>query len=587
MTETNTQPRALSPRKLEQKETRQTLNHWKTVFRNFYRRCQYYSLFLLPSTTWDQSENKGFLQETSGLKRNPETLASDLDGFLDCIASYLPFDYVAEKLRSESKDIQSVWSIIYEIYDAELTTSNYLDYASMSKGPEETYRNYFNRLVGFVRQHLPSKAVEAEGVKCPREGEVMTIGLLDAIAVHWLNSIDKRLINIIKTEFSTELTTKRLCETVKPIAKVIDELLTRHHQRDQVASLSTNPHNYPDPSSSSLETSDLIRRIEKLELSRFQPARRGSRKVKKNQRSYQRGAYCTHCAFINNQLGSSLNTDHSTNSCNKKNVSISLIDVANGSDTLNLADEDSSCYEEGGLICTDPHSISLLQNSDDPVGLGSQTVTADQHFISPRTTNIVPSIWPCTDTDSNMFSDYKIADQNFELNGSKTGKTSSRSQIQSGKENLYDEALPTKFIAALESGPSVDLKWKELDKSKSPRISCLYANKTFQALIDSGAEVNELDKDFAMSLDIGMIKTKETALAANRLPLDVFGQTKAPVSFTCCARNGIVTLQLGIMLIVNGLGTSCIIGEPCMPSETKASSYIKGKCSSSNTLCRQ
>ena len=167
MTDTNVQPRALAPRKLDQQETRQTLNQWKTVLRNFYRRCPYYSIFLLPATKWDQSPNRGFLQEQTGLKRTAETLASDLEGFLDSVASYLPFDYVADKLRTESTDIQSVWSIVYEIYDAELTTTNYLDYATMMKDPDETYRNYYNRLVGFVRQHLPTGAVEADGVISP------------------------------------------------------------------------------------------------------------------------------------------------------------------------------------------------------------------------------------------------------------------------------------------------------------------------------------------------------------------------------------------------------------------------------------
>ena len=38
----------------------------------------------------------------------------------------------------------------------------------------------------------------------------MMIRLLDAIAVHWLNSIDKRLISIIKTEFATHKDKKAL-----------------------------------------------------------------------------------------------------------------------------------------------------------------------------------------------------------------------------------------------------------------------------------------------------------------------------------------------------------------------------------------
>ena len=118
------QPRALSPRRLDYQESLQSLNQWTAVFRNYYRRCQYYGYFLLPTTRWDSSQNRGFtVAERTGLKRDPETLAADLEGFLECIASYLPFDYVGEKFKAESTSIKSVWDILYELYDVELSTT--------------------------------------------------------------------------------------------------------------------------------------------------------------------------------------------------------------------------------------------------------------------------------------------------------------------------------------------------------------------------------------------------------------------------------------------------------------------------------
>ena len=239
---THNQPRALAPRKLEQTETRQTLNHWCNVFKNYYRRCQFYAYFLAPGVKWDNSVNRGFtVNEPTGLKRSPTTLASDLEGFLSCFGTYLPLDYVSEKILAESRDMESVWSIIYELYDAELNTSNYLDYASMTRDAGETYRNYFNRLVGFTRQHLPKTSISVEGISSPETGENLTIALLDSIAVHWLLSIDRRLINIIKTEFASELKVKRLSEMIKPIASNIDELLERYeNKKDQVISIASD-----------------------------------------------------------------------------------------------------------------------------------------------------------------------------------------------------------------------------------------------------------------------------------------------------------------------------------------------------------
>ena len=148
----NSQPKALALWRLEHKESLHSLNLWRSVFRNYYRRCQYYGIFLLPTTTWNNTPTRGFTAaEQTGLKRDIPRLAADLDGFLDCLASFLPFDYINEKLKQESTSISTAWDIIYELYDAELTTTNFLDYATMTRNLGETYRSYFNRLVGFVR----------------------------------------------------------------------------------------------------------------------------------------------------------------------------------------------------------------------------------------------------------------------------------------------------------------------------------------------------------------------------------------------------------------------------------------------------
>ena len=143
---THTQPKALAPRKLEQTETLQTLNHWRSVLKNYYRRCQFYGYFLAPGITWNNNANRGFtVNEPSGLKRTPAQLASDLEGFLSCIGNYLPFDYVSDKLINETTNMDSVWSVIYEIYDAEINTTNFLDYATMSRYPEESYTSFFQQ----------------------------------------------------------------------------------------------------------------------------------------------------------------------------------------------------------------------------------------------------------------------------------------------------------------------------------------------------------------------------------------------------------------------------------------------------------
>ena len=127
------QPRAPVPQKLEQTETLQSLSHLEECIYQFLLLMSV--LRVLPNTgiNWNNTENRGFTRETRGLKRTEQTLAADLEGFLSCLARYLPFDYAVKKLFDESTSMNSVWEIIYEIYGAEVNTVNFLDYASMQQ----------------------------------------------------------------------------------------------------------------------------------------------------------------------------------------------------------------------------------------------------------------------------------------------------------------------------------------------------------------------------------------------------------------------------------------------------------------------
>ena len=78
-----------------------------------------------------------------------------------------------------------------------------------------------------MRQHLPQNSYEADGVRSPESGEKLSISLLDAVTIHWLLAIDRRLVTIVKTELATNLKTKRICQLVKQIAPNIDEWITR------------------------------------------------------------------------------------------------------------------------------------------------------------------------------------------------------------------------------------------------------------------------------------------------------------------------------------------------------------------------
>ena len=553
------------PRRLEQQETLNSLNKWKSVFRNYYRRCPYYGLFLLPSTVWDSSNTRGFsAPEPTGLKRDVQTLAADLDGFLDCIASYCPFDYVGDKLKSESVNLQTVWDILHEIYDLELSSSNFLDYASMVREPEESYRGYYNRLVGFIRQHLPKEQITAEGVSSPPAGESLSVALLDTIAIHWLLNIDKRLVNIVKTEFATQLKTKRLCQLIKTIAQNIDDLLLRYSSKDQISAVQPARNNQQYSASqadmsSTNEINCLIQRIEKLETNFKSKNKNKSRNFYQPQRKVQ----CSHCLFINKQLGCNLKTDHPSNSCGKKGVSISLVESLDLEMSSNPS-ESTSEYE-GCIISPIDHLTKSLQSNLDTTICEPDSRAADLkcsfNSIScdaSSQVNINEIFDVAAVSDNKCIDDYNKTC--VSLDSKEDSKTQSVNTT-AGKQNSTASSKPLP-IAVLSERNSSSFSWRCLDKSKSPRLKCQFKGVNFSSLVDSGAEVNAIDKSLADSLKLGITSSTESVKAANQLPLEVYGQTREPLSVDCITEMGNVTLHLGIVLVIANLGTGCLIGEP-------------------------
>ena len=464
------QPRALAPRRLDYQESLQSLNLWKAVFRNYYRRCQYYGYFMLPNVSWNNGPNRGFsTDEPTGLKRDPITLAADLEGFLECIGSFLPFDYVGEKLKAESSNFQSVWDILYELYDVELSTTNFMDYAVMKREPEETYRSFFNRLVGFMRQYLPTEAVTVEGVSAPTTGEKLTVALLDSIAIHWLLCIDPRLVGIVKTEYATELKTLRLSQMVKTISKSIDELLTRYGGKDQIASIAQSRSSDSD-TSDSVGLHNLIQRVEKLEFN----AQRVPRK--QNAWSRQKSVQCSHCIFINKQLNAKLRTDHAQNACSKKNVSISLLEsMGTGADQESIQDNLSDY--EGDLIASKLVCNKSLQTEH---GLPApEIITTSQTGASTLISNNTCDQSADVVSSVNLVVSDTKPNNLFDIPTVPITKNDIPAQDQSFAGNdAHDNLIDNYAVLASLQAPS-SYPWAQIDKSESPRIKCQWGKAIF------------------------------------------------------------------------------------------------------------
>ena len=83
------------PRPLGANETLESLTHWRTTFRTFYKRDDCYRSLIRDSAAWNPSEaNYAQVVETVGMKRSAADMKEDLLDLLHTVAGYLPHAYL-------------------------------------------------------------------------------------------------------------------------------------------------------------------------------------------------------------------------------------------------------------------------------------------------------------------------------------------------------------------------------------------------------------------------------------------------------------------------------------------------------------
>ena len=154
------------PRQLTANETLETLTHWKTAFRTFYKKDETYKLFFRKNYKWDQSkENFDLKDEKDGdgvVLRKAEDLSEDLEDLLNTLAGYLPHSYLTDKILKETRNFDDIWRIIHDHYNVKVTSESLLDFESLHKKSEETHRQFYERLLQHTKQHLAPKNVKVE-----------------------------------------------------------------------------------------------------------------------------------------------------------------------------------------------------------------------------------------------------------------------------------------------------------------------------------------------------------------------------------------------------------------------------------------
>lgn len=93
------------PRRLDYQESGASLRLWKTHFINYTRTDQFVNIFVQADTKWKVNEKDwGFQAEpdTSQTKQTGAQLKADCLMFLETLSSYLPDDYLVEKITKNT-----------------------------------------------------------------------------------------------------------------------------------------------------------------------------------------------------------------------------------------------------------------------------------------------------------------------------------------------------------------------------------------------------------------------------------------------------------------------------------------------------
>ena len=334
------------PRLLGGHETLETLSHWQTTFRTFYKKDDSYKIFFKTGQKWNYLQpNYGLEDEVGGDKRTAAELAEDLADLLNTLAGYLPHSYLTDKILKSSLCWADVWRIIHDHYNVQVTSETLLDFESLHKLGEETHRQFYERLLQHAKQHLAPANVKVETFT-NTQADTMSISLMNFVALQWLRKVDPALIAIVKTEYSTELRSNvQLADLVPRIAPNIDSLIKRYDMGSSTNTINVKEEDETVDASSVTVSKTWGRggfqnQPDKGRGGRTPNSGRGGRGQFTRGRGGQyqgrrQGPFCPGCYYLSQQLGTTIHFRHTPGDCPRKAVAVKIFKM-----------EDAECFGE-------------------------------------------------------------------------------------------------------------------------------------------------------------------------------------------------------------------------------------------------
>ena len=374
----------------------------------------------------------------------------------------------------------------------------------------------------------------------------MSITVMNMVALQWLRKTDPALIDIIRTEYSTDLKSgKQLANLVPIIAPNIDSLVSRygsssvHKVRvDDVAD---------DTVEDEVEDSDV--RYNRQD-QRYQGRGRGQVKTHQSRGGFNNrfqsqaskfpfkeksnNNFCPGCKKIAETQNVSIDFNHLPVKCPRRYV---IRSIAEGF-------EDGDSNEEFGNF--ENKFENVVRNS------------SLQNEAPQRPTARV--LFPSTSNPSKSFTiDIVINENKCEYKKDSTENAINKTITISEDETNWNLVQHT--IQKIQGRKHL---WNtSVRKEKSPTVTAsVNGSKSSKVVIDEGSEINVIDYKFCLNSKIKFIPTSHAAKAAGNTTMAVIGQTKDEVDVKLLHSGSSVRWKLGKCIVVQTLGTNLLIGEP-------------------------
>ena len=515
----NTARKVPIPRKLDVKESGPSVRLWKIAFINYYRSDIYFSKFVQAGATWNvTAANWGFEDEpnTSDLKRTAAQMMEDCKMFLETLASYVPDDYLVEKISKTTSSMAGVWDVLEQYYGIAVNSDTFLQIDKMAKKEIESYRQFYLRMEGLVSKHLTKGGIKVEDVTSPQDGDIMSITVKNLVVIMWLQKINPKMVDCVRHEYAQELREgKQLVELLPRISDNVENILSKHDIAGNV--------NQVEAENGAGDSMHQVARVDGPYRAQGRGGRGGGRGGRPQGGQQHRGQFrqsgkelkCPHCDYLSQTLRLRINTNHEPTECFRKDVAVRLI-------SMDAADSSFESADDMGKPETQPppttHNLSFQ----------TKTLTrAEQEDRNEDPVTTQPPLPPDPGTHPLTLSD--------------TPTPAEDSCVLRVQQKLLDE----------ETKPA---------HARSPALEVTVNDVDTTAVIDEGAEISLCSLKLTKKCHLRIIPTNRSARAADSSKLRVVGKLANPLILVSKVHG--LCIRLTHVTVVDSLSTDVLIGEP-------------------------